>query len=868
MKKLFLLLLFCLVAIPAFAQYNSPYSGAQLDTTIKYVLIEGMKAKVTQHTKQISSIFDQVEIDTVNNKTILKGDSVGVRGNLDLDGSLILRSAINISNTELSYLDGVTSSIQTQLNNKLSLPDTTGIPVGYIPKRMPDGSVQWRPDSVGVGGSGIQNLVEDTTPQLGGALDLNGQNITNTSPSLTLTPTEMSYLDGVTSNIQTQFTGKQNADADLDDLADGSLTGSKVGTGINASNITSGTLADGQIASSIHRDSETKDGDLVSFDDTDNNFTATNVDDALSELDDVINGGFPNAATGKVDWSQLTNVPGGFSDNTDDGGGSVSWGSITGTLSSQTDLQNALNAKLESSDIQLFIDTLYRSNDTIYFVQKDGSTLYFVDTGGDISAYWDSTAVKNYVAQQTGSDTISYPAEALDSLMIGLDGGTTGQVPRKKSNARFDFEFYTPSGTGTFDTTHIYIVLDSLGALITQISQGDTSQYTVAQLDSLLGLAGTAVQPEDLSGNLTVAQETQLNMLWAYHAPLDTTAADPNIPDSSDAGLSTVIWSDSTAITSLDVGRFYNITSSEFRLFHPVSGWTAWYNNTASNPLFSRASAIQVRDTSSASNSDTTLHIFYTSGVVDTFIIITEAVLINAPTNVDAINWTVAGGGGSSIDMDSLQHYFVLDSLDEGDVIYWYDAIRNYSIAANLDTIYEPIKTGNSLIFDGNDFLRGTGTGLFPLTSGAMSFYIVMTFEAADTAAGSFSIAGMRYGNYALTLGMHSNNRITVYGFNGSPAPFGNYYSTPFVGTHVIAVTWDGNSSNVPIVYVDGVAQPDIGDAEGLVNGEARIMLGGEGVGATVPAGTSLPLLMIYNITHDATQVGNNTTAIEALGLD
>ena len=37
--------------------------------------------------------------------------------------------------------------------------------------------------------------------------------------------------------------GAQASDADLDDLADGSLTGSKIGTGINAANITTGTLA-------------------------------------------------------------------------------------------------------------------------------------------------------------------------------------------------------------------------------------------------------------------------------------------------------------------------------------------------------------------------------------------------------------------------------------------------------------------------------------------------------------------------------------------------------------------------------------------------------------------------------------------------
>lgn len=51
-------------------------------------------------------------------------------------------------------------------------------------------------------------------------------------------------------------TNVQAYDADLADLADGSLTGSKVGTGINADNITTGTVADARIASSIARDSE------------------------------------------------------------------------------------------------------------------------------------------------------------------------------------------------------------------------------------------------------------------------------------------------------------------------------------------------------------------------------------------------------------------------------------------------------------------------------------------------------------------------------------------------------------------------------------------------------------------------------------
>lgn len=92
--------------------------------------------------------------------------------------------------------------------------------------------------------------------------------------------------------VMQNCTSYQASDTDLDDLADGSLTGTKVG-----------------------------------FADTDNNFSATNVQSAIEELDDV-NGSGPNALDGKVDWSQLVNVPSGFADGDDatgSGGGGTCW---------------------------------------------------------------------------------------------------------------------------------------------------------------------------------------------------------------------------------------------------------------------------------------------------------------------------------------------------------------------------------------------------------------------------------------------------------------------------------------------------------------------------------------------------------------
>lgn len=64
-------------------------------------------------------------------------------------------------------------------------------------------------------GAGISNVIDDPTPQLGGDLDLNTHTVGDATAadltklhSLTATSTELNYVSGVTSNIQTQLGGK------------------------------------------------------------------------------------------------------------------------------------------------------------------------------------------------------------------------------------------------------------------------------------------------------------------------------------------------------------------------------------------------------------------------------------------------------------------------------------------------------------------------------------------------------------------------------------------------------------------------------------------------------------------------------------
>lgn len=109
------------------------------------------------------------------------------------------------------------------------------------------------------------------------------------------------------------------------------------------------TLPDADIAATIHRDSEVKDGDLVDFDDADTKFTATNVDSALSELDDA-NASGPNDTTFKVNWEQLGNVPAGFADGVDDISGSYETIEDEGVALTQRTIVNFTGAGVTCTD--------------------------------------------------------------------------------------------------------------------------------------------------------------------------------------------------------------------------------------------------------------------------------------------------------------------------------------------------------------------------------------------------------------------------------------------------------------------------------------------------------------------------------------
>ena len=164
-----------------------------------------------------------------------------------------------ISDTEFQYLNGVSSAIQTQLDSKqatitgsastidtesltasravisngsqkIAVSDVTSTELGYL-----DGvtsAVQTQIDSKQATLTGGATTIASSDLTASRALQSNGSGKVEVSD---VTTTELGYLDGVSSAIQTQIDGKLNTDAQLTDIAGLTPTDSNfiVGDGSN-----------------------------------------------------------------------------------------------------------------------------------------------------------------------------------------------------------------------------------------------------------------------------------------------------------------------------------------------------------------------------------------------------------------------------------------------------------------------------------------------------------------------------------------------------------------------------------------------------------------------------------------------------------
>ena len=138
--------------------------------------------------------------------TITGGATTITDNNLTASRALISNSSgkvavSDITSTELGYLDGVTSAIQTQLNNKVAansaITGATKCKITYDSKGLVTAGADLSASDIP---SITLSKISDVTASAAEVNILDGA---------TLTTTELNYVDGVTSSIQTQLNNKQ-----------------------------------------------------------------------------------------------------------------------------------------------------------------------------------------------------------------------------------------------------------------------------------------------------------------------------------------------------------------------------------------------------------------------------------------------------------------------------------------------------------------------------------------------------------------------------------------------------------------------------------------------------------------------------------
>lgn len=138
-------------------------------------------------------IFRDKTGSTINLRSLISGTNITVTQNAD-DITISVNGLSTVA-TSGDYNDLINTPSIPSVIDDLGDVDTTTIAPTNGQVLTWNGS-QWTPETPSAGGSGINNVVEDTTPQLGGNLDVNGNSIVSTSNgNITLTPDGTGNID-------------------------------------------------------------------------------------------------------------------------------------------------------------------------------------------------------------------------------------------------------------------------------------------------------------------------------------------------------------------------------------------------------------------------------------------------------------------------------------------------------------------------------------------------------------------------------------------------------------------------------------------------------------------------------------------------
>lgn len=177
---------------------------------------------------------------------------------------------------------------------------------------------------------------------------------------------------------------------------------------------------------------------------------------------------------------------------------SVAWGAITGTLSNQTDLQSALDAK---EDDLTFSAPLSRSVNTISIAASSGSTNGYLASGdwttfnNKLSTTGDGSGLTGITATQVGLGNVTNEAQIAKSIgttkgdVIAFSAsatpqrlavGSNGQVLTADSTQATGVKWATPSGGGGSESENVVVLSSDVAVTGQTLSDATGLSFTAA----------------------------------------------------------------------------------------------------------------------------------------------------------------------------------------------------------------------------------------------------------------------------------------------------------------------------------------------------------------------------------------------------
>ncbi len=183
-------------------------------------------------TSAIQTQLDGKLATSVASTTYAALDGATFTGTVSLTANTSIGS---VDSTELGYLNGLTSSVQTQLDSKAPTADPTftGTVSGVTKAHVGLGNVDNTSDANKPVSTATQTAL-DLKADLAGPTFSGNVSLPSTTTIGNVSATELSYVDGVTSAIQTQLDAKLN-------LSGGTLTGALTLSGAPTSDLHAAT---------------------------------------------------------------------------------------------------------------------------------------------------------------------------------------------------------------------------------------------------------------------------------------------------------------------------------------------------------------------------------------------------------------------------------------------------------------------------------------------------------------------------------------------------------------------------------------------------------------------------------------------------